>query len=169
VNLGISALTVKVSRTEWYHFTPGKYHNNGQWADSWFMSMSIATLTWIAPTTANTGGITSKNRSMRTAEVGASHLRKLCPRTNAGIARSNGKEDKRTARVRAAHSSKLRPIKAKPDTQTNMLKRGQGLQLCRLASSKSSILCNQRGHPTTSETIFYKEKDKGKYIHIPKY
>jgi hypothetical protein len=45
------------------------------------------TLTWIAPTTTNTGGKTSEYRSTRTAEVGASHLRKLRPHSNAEITR----------------------------------------------------------------------------------
>jgi hypothetical protein len=71
--------------------------------------MSIAKLTWIAPTTTNTGGKTTKNRSTRTAEAGASHLRKLCPHTNAKITGSNGKEDEGTAIVGAACLSKLKP------------------------------------------------------------
>jgi hypothetical protein len=69
VNSGFSASTVKVSRTEWYHLTPGKYHKCGLRADSWFMSMSIATLAWIAPSTTNTGEKTSENRSKRTANA----------------------------------------------------------------------------------------------------
>jgi hypothetical protein len=96
--LGYSALTVKVSRTEWYHLTPGKYHKSGLRADSWFMSMSIATLTWIAPSTTNTGGKTFQNRSTRTAEAGAS-LEKASPSLSAEITGSNETEDKGKAMV----------------------------------------------------------------------
>jgi hypothetical protein len=88
------------------------------------MSRSIATLTWIAPSTTNTGGKTSVNRSTRTAEAGASHPRKLRPHTNAEITGSNGKEDKGTAMVGAARLSQLCPLEAKPETQINMLIRG---------------------------------------------
>jgi hypothetical protein len=108
---------VKVSRTEWYHLTPGKYHKCDLRADSWFMSMSIATLAWIAPSTTNTGGKTSENRSMRTAEVGTSLLEKVLPSINAEITGSKLTEDKGKAMVGAALSSKLRPLKAKPETQ----------------------------------------------------
>jgi hypothetical protein len=109
------------------------------------MLMSIATLIWIAPTTTNTGGKTSKNRSTRTAEVGASHLRKLCPHTNAEITGSNGKEVKGMAMVGAARLSKLCPIEAKPQTQINILIRGARAGLARLAPSTPSIIRKQGG------------------------
>jgi hypothetical protein len=83
--------------------------------------MSIATLAWIAPSTTNTGGKTSENRSMRTAGVGTSLLKKVWPSINAEITGSKLTEDKGEAMVGAALSSKLRPLKAKPETQIKML------------------------------------------------
>jgi hypothetical protein len=82
--------------------------------------MSIATLTWIALSTTNTGVKTSENRSTRTAEAGAS-LEKASPSLNAEITGSNGNEDKGKAMFGAALLSQLRRLKAKPKTQINML------------------------------------------------
>jgi hypothetical protein len=145
---------MKVSRTEWHHLNPGKYHKSGLRADSWFMSMSIATLTWIAPSATNTGVKTSVNRSTRTAEAGAS-LEKASPSLNAEIMGSNGKEDKGKAMVGAARLSQLRPLKAKPETQINMLIRrvmvGAAL-LSQLCPTKALLHKHTKGTRRTTRT-----------------
>jgi hypothetical protein len=84
------------------------------------MSMTIARLTWIAPFTTNTGGKTSENRSMRTAEAGAS-LEKASPSLNAEITGSKVTEDKGKAMVGATLLRQLRPLKASPETQIKTL------------------------------------------------
>jgi hypothetical protein len=94
--------------------------------------MSIATLTWIAPSTTNTGGKTSENRSTRTAEAGAS-LQKASPSLNAVITGSNETEDKGKAMVGATLLSQLCPLKAKPETQIKMLSRRAMVGAARLS------------------------------------
>jgi hypothetical protein len=148
--------------------------------------MSIATLTWIAPSTTNSGGKTSVNRSTRTAEAGASHPRKLRPHTNAEITGSNGKEDEGTAMVGAAHLSHLCPLKAKPETQINMLIRGAMVGAACLSQLRpTKALLHQQTRRTTRTTIPWdcqiatlqrpkrysikKKKYKGKQMIVPKY
>jgi hypothetical protein len=87
------------------------------------------------------------------AEVGASHLRKLCPHKNAEITGSNGKEDKGTAMVRAARLSKHHPFKAKPETQNNMLIRGARAGSCKTRTINSLHHTQTRRTGRTRTTI----------------
>jgi hypothetical protein len=104
--------------------------------------MSIATLAWIAPSTTNTGGKTSKNKMpSRKVMIGTALL--SISRTNKAILHwYNETEDKGEAMIGTALLSISRTNKAKPITHSKMLSRKVmiGTALSSISRTNKAIL-----------------------------